>query len=147
VRWVIVAAGLAPAPAWAISCSIASTTAVSFGNYSVYSGADAGANGAVELLCTGVAGATVTVELDKGASASFSPRTLVLGGDTLNYDLFLDAAHTTVWGDGTGGTSVMGPLVPFDGSTTYLTVYGVLYKLQDAAVGTYTDTVTATVVF
>src|SRR6266487_1298814 len=55
------------------------------------------------------------------AKSPFIPRKMVNAGTLLNYNLYTDAARTTVWGDGTGGTvTVSGSS---NGSTTH-TVYG-----------------------
>ena len=69
------------------------------------------------------------------------------GSEPLNYNLYRDAARTAIWGDGTGGTQVYSdPRTPRNQNVT-LTVYGRIPAGQDVSVGTYTNTVTATINF
>jgi spore coat protein U-like protein len=67
------------------------------------------------------------------------------GANLLQYQLYLDSAHTTVWGDGTAGTSykndgyllsVIAPVV-----RSY-SVYGSIPGLQNVFAGVYGDTTT-----
>jgi spore coat protein U-like protein len=71
---------------------------------------------------------------------------MVSGANRLDYNIFVDAARTTVW------TSV--PVVNASqgcqgqcGNGVYVSFYGRIYALQDAAVGTYGDSVTVTINF
>ena len=70
------------------------------------------------------------------------------GSNTLNYNLYRDAARTTIWGDGSGGTSFFQvsvlPLLPTSGTVT---VYGRIPALQDAHTGSYSDSIVATITF
>jgi spore coat protein U-like protein len=66
------------------------------------------------------------------------------GANLLNYNLYTSAARNVVWGDGTGGSNTMSATA--NGSTT-LNIFGQIPASQDAAVGTYTDSITATVNF
>jgi spore coat protein U-like protein len=65
------------------------------------------------------------------------------GTDVLKYDLYSDSGRTTVWGN-TAGT---GKTHTGTGSSTDLTVYGTLPHGQNKSVGSYSDTVLATVTF
>ena len=86
------------------ACTI-SATSVNFGTYNVFNGSDVDSTGTVTYQCKGSAH-NVTVGLTQGASASFNPRQMQKGAEALTYNLFLDASHSTIWGDGTSGTSV-----------------------------------------
>src|SRR5208282_5576256 len=88
-------------PAAANSCTL-SATAVAFGNYNIFTVTNVLANGSVTFRCT--QSRAITIQLTKGSSSSFSPRTMKLSTDVLNYNLYIDAALTTIWGDGTGGS-------------------------------------------
>jgi spore coat protein U-like protein len=63
----------------------------------------------------------------------------------LNYELYKDSSHSTVWGN-TTGTTLDIPAAPNRNSRDF-PVYGRVAAAQDATVGSYTDTVVATVNF
>jgi spore coat protein U-like protein len=69
-------------------------------------------------------------------------------GDTAAYNLYLDAARSTVWGDGTAGTSTARlsvlALVLAAGA---MPVYGRMPPKQDLRVGSYSDGIVATISF
>ncbi len=80
--------------------------AVNFGNYSVFAGgAPQTATTTFDVNCDNN-GVRITVRLSRGInSASFNPRTMKNGaGAALNYNLYVDAANSQIWGDGTGGS-------------------------------------------
>jgi spore coat protein U-like protein len=135
-------------PAQAITCTWRSTTAVAFGSYDVFSATPDDANGSVTYRCTGVAGAPVTIDLSAGGSATFFPRRMTRAGvETLDYNLYLDAARTQIWGNATGGTVHYGPTVPANNTNVLVNIYGRIPAGQDKSAGTYTDTVVATINF
>ncbi len=127
------------------SCDI-STTSVSFGTYNVFSATPLDSTGSVSSKCTGNA-ANITIALDRGGAASFNPRQMLKGTEALNYNLYRDAARTTIWGDGTGGTSVYSDPSPPNGLVVTITIYGRIPAGQDVSAGTYTNTVTVTITF
>jgi spore coat protein U domain-containing protein, fimbrial subunit CupE1/2/3/6 len=126
-------------------CTI-STTGVSFGSYDVYSATALDSTGSVTYNC-GVGTLVISVDLSKGASASFNPRTLQSGPQPLNYNLYTNAARTSIWGDATAGTSNYSATLPPLNTNVTVTVYGRVPPLQDAAAGSYADTVVVTVNF
>jgi spore coat protein U-like protein len=66
------------------------------------------------------------------------------GSETVGYNLYLDPARVTLWGNGTTGGVAQGS--GNDGGTMQtLTVYGRVPSQGPARTGRYTDTVTATV--
>jgi spore coat protein U-like protein len=132
------------AAALANSCTL-STVAVAFGNYNIFAGADLHANGSVTYKCT--QNKPITIQLNKGSSTTFNPRTMKFSTDVLNYNLYMDAALTVIWGDGTGGSSFYSNSTPTTAKTT-LTVYGDVPALQqNVSAGTYNDSITATISF
>ncbi|HYN06982.1 MAG TPA: spore coat U domain-containing protein [Vicinamibacterales bacterium] len=132
-----------PAPDQLFGCSI-STSGVAFGTYSVFNTSPTDSTGTVFYQCT--LGVLVRVELNRGSSSTFDPRTLRNGAQVLNYNLYLDTNHTTIWGDGTGTTGrishVAIPLFQYSA-----TVFGRLPAQQDVGTGPYSDSVTATIIF
>jgi spore coat protein U-like protein len=87
----------------------------------------------------------VRISLDGGLAGSFAARALTLGSERLLYNLYLDAARTVVWGDGTGGSQA-GPGVITRGAlgTTTAYVFGRVFAGQDAVEGVYGDTIRVT---
>src|SRR5262245_22055127 len=140
---------LAPHSAVAIPiigpCTI-STTGVSFGSYNVYDLSAVDSTGSITYNCA-AGTAAIAIDVSKGTSSTYLPRTMTSGSDTLGYNLFIDAARTTVWGDGTGGTSHYTTTSPPANSNVTLTVYGRIPALQDIGAGSYSDTLVITVNF
>ncbi len=142
----VLAASWPTSAARAASCSFNTIAGVSFGNYDVFASTATASAGNLAYTCTG--GASVTITLSKGSAPSFSPRWL-LGppGFHLTYNLYLDAGGSTIWGDGTGTTSLYGPISPADNATVMVPIFGSIPAGQDVPVGSYSDTVTATITF
>jgi spore coat protein U-like protein len=128
----------------AAHCTI-STTSVSFGSYDVFNSTPTDTTGTVSITCTG--NADVTITLSKGGSSTFNPRTLSGASDTLNYNLYKDAARTTIWGDGTGSTATYTQSGVPNNTAQNLTIYARIPAAQDVRAGTYTDSVTVTIDF
>jgi len=165
------AALVAPAPAHAgstptnlaVSASIAanctiSTTAVAFGAYDpvvVNATTQLNATGSVTVGCT--KGSAPTVTLGLGANASGSQRNMLNSSNTdvLGYTLYQPPNTTpgtacvftsgTVWG--TTGSAIFTPTVPTSKATRTYNICGVVSAGQDVSVGSYSDTVVATVNF
>ncbi len=130
------------------SCSVAVNSDVAFGTYNPLPGtaADTGA-GRFTVSCTvGVLSVlgTYTVDLGKGGSGTYSPRKMSSGANTLNYNLYRDAARTIIWGDGAGGTSHVNnsSLISIGTNVIPYDVYGrILANQQTASPGSYSDTI------
>lgn len=128
------------------ACTI-TTTAVSFGSYNVFAGSADDATGQITYRCTFPRPPVVTIHLDKGGSASFSPRQMRRGSETLSYNLYLDSTRSTIWGDGTGGTQTYSRANPPIFQNVNVSVFGRIPAGQDVSAGTYSATVTATIFF
>ena len=137
----------ASSTARAQTCSYVAAAGVSFGSYDVFAGGPTDSAGSVSYSCMG--GATVTITLSIGNAPSYNPRRMLrAGGGQLSYNLYLDAARTTIWGDGAGGvTAQYGPIMPADGVTVVVPIFGRIPAAQDVPVGVYTDSITATINF
>jgi spore coat protein U-like protein len=126
------------------SCTITANP-VNFGTYDVFSSTDLPSTGTVRYQCTNLWWSNVTVYLSKGSAPNNNPRQMARGADRISYNLYLDAAHTQIWGDPS----------PYSYSHFYwwgnadvtLTIYGLIPALQDVTRGSYSDSVTATVNF
>jgi spore coat protein U-like protein len=138
------AAALPPSRARAApACSFGVAGALAFGVYDPLAAAPADSSSTMSYRCP--KGQAVQISLDAGLAGSFSARALTMGTERLLYNLYLDAARTIVWGDGTGGSQV-GPGVTTHGAggTTTVYVFGRVPAGQDVAAGTYADTIRVT---
>jgi spore coat protein U-like protein len=128
-----------------------STTAftLAFGTYTPTAG-NLGASTTFRVQCSN--GLAYQVALGGGGSGDVLNRQLTATGapaEKVDYQLYADAAYTTVWGDGTGGTAIQAG-VGGGGPRTF-TIYGRVPDSsanQNAAVrNDYRDTVTITVTY
>jgi spore coat protein U-like protein len=129
----------------AAGCSV-STSPLVFGTYNVFSATPVDSTATVSYRCNGNADG-VLVAITKGQSPTFLPRQLGKGTERLSYNLFRDAARTSVWGDFTGGTSALNDLNPPNNKEVDVTIFGRIPPGQDISAGSYADTVTVVVLF
>jgi spore coat protein U-like protein len=122
------------------SCHNLTATGLAFGPYDPLSATPVFSLGTVTFNCPPPAMAQVS--LSAGGSGTFFPRGMSNPADPvrLEYNLYVDATYTTVWGDGTAGTAA----VPVTAKTKSMDVYGRIPPYQDVAVGTFSDTVIVT---
>jgi spore coat protein U-like protein len=141
--------------AMAAECSVNAAGLV-FGVYEPLQSAPLDSAGSVGVSCwwTNPPGyspqnLTVTVGLGTGSSGTYASRSLRAGPNALQYNLYRDIVRSQVWGNGSGGTTLQsasiavhrhGPAV-----SQAVTVYGRIFAQQDAAAGSYVDTITVTV--
>jgi spore coat protein U-like protein len=131
----------------AMSCTIVSVTGVSFGAYDVFNASPLDSAGAVSLRCTSVAMADmITIQLGRSGSGGFLPRAMSHGRFRLEYNLFLDAARTVIWGDGTSGTSAY-TARPAEGVVTSLPIFGRIPPRQNVEAASYSDQIVLTLLF
>lgn len=133
-----------------VSSCLVSASGVAFGIYDPTSPTAHASSGTIAVSCV-VSGATghnpVTIALSAGTSGSYGSRTMVSGTDSLTYNLYLDAAYSQVWGDGTG-VSVTDTRFVTPGKPAFTaTVYGLIPAAQSPGAGTFSDTITVTVSF
>jgi spore coat protein U-like protein len=120
-------------------------TNVNFGTYSVFGTGNLTATSTYQIRCDGVIG---TVKLSRGAAPTYSPRLVtrtVAPTATIGYNLYMDAARTMIWGDGTSGTQFPTYDTIGMGNTFFdVTIYGSIPLGADVRPGTYNDTIQAT---
>jgi spore coat protein U domain-containing protein, fimbrial subunit CupE1/2/3/6 len=152
------AAHTAHAPA----CTL-STNGLAFGSYAPTSAIAVTANGSISFTCTHThQGFTAYLTISPGNSGTYTNRTLNFGGQSLNYNIYVNAADTEIFGDGTGGgvggtyyytlCYAGGGVVCSGGGgrsgTQYVEpMYGLLPAGQDVSAGTYSDTIIATLTY
>jgi spore coat protein U-like protein len=130
------------------TCTLAVTN-VSFGTFS---GTEVDVTLTVTVSCSGGNNNNnVNVRFTAGNSGNLNtpPRFMKSGANKLNYQIYADAAHTQVFGDGSAGTTKPvvavnyqpGPTPP--PVTATLTAFAVLPAQALPPFGTYTDTISA----
>lgn len=134
------------AHALGLSCSVSATN-VSFGVYDPLAPSGLSSTGSVTATCIAVLATPITIALSTGSSGSYAARRMQSGANSMNYNLYLDAAHSQIWGDGTGGSVVDNvTITPVLGTgQVTVTVYGLVAAAQDVSPGSYSDTITVTV--
>ena len=113
---------------------------VLFGTYDTFSALHLESTGNVEVTC--VLTTAYTIALSPG-NGSYMPRVMNSGVHALSYNLYTDATRTTIWGDGTGGTSV----VSGNAISANHTIYGRVPAGQNVNVGAYSDSLVVTITF
>jgi spore coat protein U-like protein len=136
---------LTPSAASAQNCSISAVTGVAFGNYNVYAAAALDSAGSVSVRC--LLALTVQVQLNSGMHGTFAARAMDSGAGLLTYNLYTTAARTVVWGDGSQSTSFITLVLSLLNLSQNVPIYGRIGAQQNVAVGSYTDTVTITIIF
>jgi spore coat protein U-like protein len=124
------------------NCTVNSASTMNFGSNGVLT-ADVPQTSTLAVQCTDTT--PYNIGLDKGANgASVAVRQMKSGSATVNYSLYTDSGHTTVWGNtvSTDTVSATG-----NGASQSYTVYGLVPAQTTPAPGTYTDTVTVTVTY
>ena len=104
-------------------------------------------NGSGSFTVTCTAAAPYTISLDKGTfGSSISSRLMQLsgGGATISYQVYQDAMHITVFGDGTIGSTKSGSGTGIAQTTQ---VFGQIPSQNVSMVGAYSDSITITVTF
>lgn len=126
-----------------------STTPISFGNYNVFSPTPVTTMATLTVTCDEAPPPNVTMQFGPSpTSGVHNPRQMKHATlpDTLIYNIYTDAAGTTVWGDGTGGTTVVVRKVT-RGRPAVVSAYGVIPALQNVSAGAYGDVVTVTIIW
>ncbi|MEH2244839.1 Csu type fimbrial protein [Nostoc sp.] len=119
-------------------------SSVNFGSYDVFDGSNETSTGSIFYNCSSATPVptSITIDLSQGNGLSYTPRKLTFGSNYLNYNLYLDAAGSQIWGDGTNSDHYISSTL-----TDTVTIYGIIPARQNAKVGNYTDSITATVNF
>lgn len=130
-----------------MSCTIINTSGVSFGAYNPLDRTAVDSTGSVSFRCAGVQAAdTIQIHLGRGGASSTIPRSMQYRTARLEYNLYVNAQRSLVWGDGTGGT-VLYSRRPPEGATVSVPVYGRVPAQQLVIAGPYTDLVVVTVLY
>ncbi len=123
------------------ACAI-SANPLTFGNYT---GSLLNSTAGISVTCT--SGTSYNVGLNAGTSTGATVTKRSMTGPAsalLGYKLFSNSAYTINWGNTVGTDTVAGKGTGIGQS---LTVYGQIPAGQSASLGTYTDTITATITY
>lgn len=103
----------------------------------------------VTVKCTKNSPYTVGLNAGTTTGATIAQRLMANGADTMQYNLYTDAARSTVWGNSAVAPTWVSGTGAGLGTAQVLTVYGRVPSGQtNLAVGTYTETaVTVTVTY
>ncbi|HEY2165312.1 MAG TPA: spore coat U domain-containing protein [Gemmatimonadaceae bacterium] len=136
--------GMSMAATVSRSCQIDGGS-LAFGNYDPVAGnavAPLDAETIIVLTCT--KGTPAVLALNAGGHAQGTLRFMANGTNLLNYDLYQDSGRNQHWGDAPGDTLTVGPST---GDPRSIYVYGRVPANQDVQVGSFNDSVVATVLF
>ena len=129
------------------ACSV-SATGVNFGAYDVFVASPSDSTGTVTVTCDQAPPVDVVIAIgSSGTSGGFNPRQMrsASSPDRLNYNLFVNAGRSTVWGDGAAGTSTVFLKNVVKNRPVLTTIYGRIPPGQDVSVGSYSDSLTVTI--
>lgn len=136
----------------ATTCRFSSLSGVAFGSYDDGSSVPRDTTSDVTIDCArngGPQNLNITLSLGPSStSGSIGNRSMRLGsGAAINYNLYRDSSRALVWGQTPGVDTVSRSLsIPNKSSaSTTFTIFGRISALQSASVGTYADSVVATV--
>jgi spore coat protein U-like protein len=132
-------------------CTIA-VNPLAFGAYNPLSGTALDVSTSLAVTCS--QGTSATIALAAGSNANAGVRRMAGGGSFLSYNLYQPAsnvagatcAYTTVWGNGTLGTTLTTTAAPDLNARSY-TVCGRIPAGQNVPTAEYSDVVAATVTF
>ena len=134
-RWLLLLTLWAGVAYAGTDCTV-STSGVAFGSFDPIANTNRDVNGTITVTCTGNIGASVSYRLMLSAGGgTFPTRKMASGANNLNYNLYTDSARTSVWGDGSGATSIITDSYTFAVSPTVrtYTVYGRIPKIGRAS--------------
>jgi len=134
------------------TCSFSSTPGASFGAYDDSSAVDTDTSTSVTVNCARNGGpANISMTLQIGPSAGsglIASRALRFGANSLNYNLYRDAARSLVWGQTAGVDTQTIAIngIPNNGfKSGSFVIYGRIAARQNVPAGAYSDSVQITV--
>jgi len=128
------------------NCDVSATN-MAFGSFSPLIDSTVDSTATITVTCNKAI--PYTIALSPGGSGTYSPRHMTNGGNQLAYNLYSDAGYSQIWGNGTGGSSMVSGLIDVRFGLTEHTVYGriPLSTQRSAVAGSYSDSITVTVTY
>jgi spore coat protein U-like protein len=133
------------------SCSVDTSSAqIAFGTYDPLALTPLDGVGTLRISCD-KNNVPAIFALDRGGSATFLPRNMRSGANVLPYNLYVGSPNSgIVLGDGSGGTQTAGAMTQQIGQATFIgqvQVFGRIQPGENAAFGSYSDTIHVQVTF
>ena len=126
----------------AAGCTINSAVTLNFSSQGVL-GANTDQTATLQIQCTNTTNYNIGLDAGTGTGATVAVRKMMSGGNAVNYSLYSDSGHTTVWGNTVGTDTVAAAA---SGASSF-TIYGRIPAQATPTPGTYTDTVTVTIMY
>ena len=126
-------------------CAI-ETRPLSFGIYDPEANASLDAVAEIAYTCDNQA-KKIRIEMTTGLSNQFDRYMYSDPTTRLYYNIYLDATHTTIWGQGLYGTDVYYQNNPPNGTPVVVPAYGRIPARQDPPPGNYVDLLTVRILF
>ena len=127
----------------AATCTINSASTLNFGTLGVLA-SNTDQTSTIQVACTNTTPYNIGLDVGTGTGATVAVRKLTSGATTVNYTLYTDAGHNTVWGNTVGTDTVA---ATGNGAPQNYTVYGRIPAQTTPAPGNYADTITVTVTY
>lgn len=127
----------------AAACTINSAATLNFGSQGVLT-ANADQTATLQIQCTNTTNYNIGLDAGTGAGATVAVRKMTSGANAVNYSVYSDSGHTTVWGNTVGTDTVAAAA---SGASQSFTLYGRIPAQTTPAPGTYSDTVTVTIMY
>jgi spore coat protein U-like protein len=128
-------------------CQINLST-LNFGNYDPLGTSSLDSVSNLEYFCSQPV-PIVTITIDRGGAGSVLNRRMIKPGghgtNVLLYNVYLDAAKTVIWGDGSQGSQIWSTPNPAVRTRINVPIYGRVPVGQDIGVGSYGDTLMITI--
>jgi len=126
-------------------CSMTSSP-LNIGTYDATTDSDTTATGSISYSCSDGT-TTASIALDKGTTTGGTISQRLMAGtgsntDTLEYNIYQDSSHATLWGDGSTGT-----VETDNNASDTISYYVKVPDHQYVAADSYSDSVTATLTF
>lgn len=129
-------------------CNV-SVTGLSFGPYDSFSAVPLDTTGTVSVTCDEAPPPDVVIAIGPSSQGGFSPRAMkhAARAERLEYNLFSDPSRSSVWGDGTAGTSTVSLFLKnvTKNRPRISTIYGRVFPRQDVPAGSYRDSLVVTI--
>jgi spore coat protein U-like protein len=133
--------------AHAMTCTVIGTSDLAFGTYTSSTRRPLDAVTFFAFTCNGVQiHDVVAIQISRSQDGGMLPRHMLGVDDAFEYNLYLNAGRSQVWGDGSMGTFAP-QLHPQDGRTMSLPIYARAAPGQHVRPGTYADTVIVSLIF
>ena len=141
----------AAAPACHATCFVSAVN-LAFGGYDSLRIGHTDSTGNVAVTCTGKSGNYFyyTLALNAGGAGTFATRRMRSATPgALNYNIYLGANRSVVWGNGSGGSSVITDVMALNSlsGTRNYPIYGRIFARQNAPAGIYSDSIVVTLEF